>query len=781
MRINRLTTLLAMFVGTLTGMAMAAPLPRLHTAGSKMVDASGNPITLRGCNLGNWLLIEAWMLGWDIEDQETIIKVLADRFGKSKADRLMTLYRDGYITQRDFDLMKSFGFNLVRLPFDSRMMIDEQGALRPDAFKYLDRALEMAEKAGVYVIIDMHGAPGSQSIMDHTGHREQNKLWSDPTLQDRMVELWQTISQRYKDRSVVAAYDILNEPYGDFQTDMRPALRELIPRCYNAIRSTGDNTVVIFPNALGAGITFYGDLKGNGFKQIAFTDHYYAGLFGSPSTLQSHAGVFARTIPEAQAYIEANDAAMLIGEFNVVLEKAGGDAVMRRYFDDFAQRGWMATMWSYKLLKPAAGVQADNWYLVTNEQPLPEIDVRTSSLEEIEAYFRALSTMPLVADEALNTALNAPTPPAIYLPALKPLPTAAPKDRALDQWTLVDVNTTHPAGLARTADGVSITATGSDIFGKSDSFAFLQQLTPRQAVLSARVDSLIDSAAWAKAGVMVRFGEPGSTAYDAAPFAMVNAFADGTVAFLYRESQGAVAQESKRYICPLPFRLALARDENRIDAYVESAPGSWIQIGSATLNSNQPARIGLVTSSNSLTFFTQAAFGDLSLTPTTAPAGKVIPVAHAAIRARGTNLLSDPSFKSIPTPQSSWHQWGDVLTPAGDAQGVTLRSGGGLWKDIDVVPGKTYAFAIRVRRAADAPAMNITLSLEANVDGKLIAIADKSLNTTSIESRDGWSVVRVNAVAPYASMRVLIRTTSLEGVENAMIEIEEAAVWQDDQ
>lgn len=766
-------------VGLLSPSVFASPLPKLRTEGSKMVSLSGKPVTLRGCNLGSWLLIEAWMLGWEIEDQETIIKVLADRFGRSESERLMTLYRDGFITQRDFDLIKDFGFNLVRLPFDSRMLIDEAGSLRPNAFKLLDRGLAMAEKAGIYVILDMHGGPGSQSTMDHTGKRDLNMLWSDPRLQDQMVDLWRTISKRYKDRSVVAAYDILNEPYGDYRTDMRPALRTLIPSCYRAIRSTGDNTVVIFPNALGAGITFYGDLRSRGFKQIAFTDHYYPGLFGSPSTLQSHAGVFARTMPEAQQYLEQNNAAMLIGEFNVVLEKAGGDAMMRRYFDDFARRGWMATMWSYKLLKPAAGVQSDNWYLVTNREALPELDLRKSSLTEIESYFAQLGTMPLAADEELRQTLTSPRPPSIHLPELLPLPISAPKDRTFQDWSLVDVATAKKSGLITTAQSVSIVSTGSDVFGRSDSFAFLQQQAPAKAVLTSSVNSLLDSGSWAKAGLMVRFGNPKSKAYQSAPFAMVNAFADGTVAFLSREAQGESATESKRFISPLPFRIAIARDVNLVEAYVESAPDIWIKIGSATLKSSQPAQIGLMAASNSRTLFTRAEFSRVTLSRSNRPSGRLAETAQASIQSRGENRVKDPYFRTISTGQSAWNQWGNAISTLPGLNGVKVRPGAGLWQDISVAPGKTYAFAIRVRRTPDRPAMNLTLSLEAISGSKSIAITDQGLSTAGIESKEGWSVLRVKAVAPLPTMRVLVRTGSIDGAEQASVEIEEARFWQE--
>lgn len=779
MRIHFLSILMALVISLLTPSAEAS-LPRIRTEGAKMVTSAGAPITLRGCNLGNWLLIEAWMLGWNIEDQETLIQVLTDRFGASEANRLMTIYRDGYIMQRDFDLIKSFGFNLVRLPFDSRMLIDSAGTLRPDAFKYLDRALTMAEQAGVYVIIDMHGAPGGQSTMDHTGKREQNQLWGSTTFQDQMVELWRTISNRYKDRTVVAAYDIVNEPYADFRTDVRPALRTLIPRCYQAIRGNGDNTIVIFPNALGAGITFYGDLKSQGYTQIGFTDHYYAGLFGSPTNLQSHAGMFGRVIPEAQAYLTANNAAMLIGEFNVVLDKAGGDAVMRRYFDDFKQRGWMATMWSYKLLKRDAGVQPDNWYLVTNQQALPDIDVRTSSKALIESYFNQLATMPLAVDEELKSAITSARPPVIHLPVLSTLPTSAPSDRTFKDWSLVDVNTATPAGLIKTNERVSIVTTGTDIFGTSDSFAFLQRTASPIAQLSATVDSLLESNTWAKAGLMVRFGQPGSSLYHAAPFAMVNIFTDGCVAFMFRTTQGGSTQEIKRYIGPMPLRLAMVRNLNRVDAYAESAPNSWVLLGTATMQTTEPARIGMITCSNSQSMFTRSVFNKISYSSAGAPAGTIVQTAQPTIKHVSANLLKDPPFTTIPAAQSAWAQWGNLVIPRVSG-GVVLGTGVGVWQEIDAIAGRSYSLAIRVRRGANSPAMNLTLSLESTINGKQVAITDKTVNTNQIETGSGWSVLRVTTVAPYSKFRVLIRTESVSGADNATVEVEEARLWREDE
>src|SRR5512140_367107 len=97
-----------------------AALSRLHTQGTQWVDAAGGPVALRGCNLGNWLIQEMWMHNMKLEgipDQYTLEQVLAKRFGEERKDALLEMYRRNFITARDFTIIKSFGMNVVRLPF----------------------------------------------------------------------------------------------------------------------------------------------------------------------------------------------------------------------------------------------------------------------------------------------------------------------------------------------------------------------------------------------------------------------------------------------------------------------------------------------------------------------------------------------------------------------------------------------------------------------------------------------------------------------------------------
>src|SRR5207237_7239203 len=115
------------------------------------------------------------------------------------------------------------------------------------------------------------------------------------------------------------------------------------------VRATVAMQVVVFPCALGKVVALYGDVRGRGYEQFAFTKHFYPGLFGSPATLASHAQTILHDFPDVQRYLDQQQAPFLAGEFNTVLDRCGGELTMRRYYDEFAVRGWMATMWSYKL------------------------------------------------------------------------------------------------------------------------------------------------------------------------------------------------------------------------------------------------------------------------------------------------------------------------------------------------------------------------------------------------------------------------------------------------
>jgi endoglucanase len=414
--------------------AAAAPADApgwIATRGTEFVDAEGRPVILRGCNLGNWLLLEMWMLAIDEDvfpDQHSFEANLTTRFGEAEKDRLMELYRASWITPRDFELVRSFDFNVVRLPFNHRLVEDPAapGTCQEAGLAWLDRAIAMAEAAGLHLILDMHGVPGGQSIDHPTGRVGQNRLWSDPDCVRRTAALWRAIAHRYRDRPAVAGYDLINEPYSDMKTDVRPQLKPIFEAIYRAIREVDDRHIVFAPAPLWGGHGCYGDPHEQGWTNVAFTEHHYPGLFGSPATRETHAAFIRRTLPAKQAELEAVNTPLLVGEWNPIFERLGGGDLARRYFDEYARRGWAATIWSYKLLHREGGVIDDNWYLVSNARPLELPDFQTADVAAIAAFFRSLATMEYVVDEPLRQALTRETAVPVQLPAMEPVaePTA---------------------------------------------------------------------------------------------------------------------------------------------------------------------------------------------------------------------------------------------------------------------------------------------------------------------------------------------------------------------
>ena len=64
----------------------------------------------------------------------------------------------------------------------------------------MDNLVRWCRKYDVYVIIDMHGAPGGQTGANiDDSPKDQPELFSDKANQDRLVDLWVKLADRYKD------------------------------------------------------------------------------------------------------------------------------------------------------------------------------------------------------------------------------------------------------------------------------------------------------------------------------------------------------------------------------------------------------------------------------------------------------------------------------------------------------------------------------------------------------------------------------------------------------
>lgn len=356
-------------------------LTMLKTDGSKWVKASGNQVCLKGTNLGNWLVQEFWMMGQGgngVHDQCTLEAKLTERFGYDEKERLIKLFRDNWITERDFDQLQEFGFNVIRLPILWSVIEDEKNprTLREDAWHYLDWAIAEAKKRDIYVILDLHGALGGQTPNDHTGCSGQNQYWTNTEYQDRTKWLWEQIATKYKDEPAVAAYDPLNEPWGSTAEDMAERVTEL----YETIRAIDDKHIIMLPSHYGS-IDAYGDPAEQGMTNVAFELHPYPGLFGDRPN-DSHYDIHRDWLKCGQTgtagvcdwntRLTELATPMLMGEFQPWQGAGAGEndlggKIGGATYDIFASYGWASTSWAYKLVTVAGGQGQGTWGMVTNE------------------------------------------------------------------------------------------------------------------------------------------------------------------------------------------------------------------------------------------------------------------------------------------------------------------------------------------------------------------------------------------------------------------------------
>ncbi|HWZ90523.1 MAG TPA: cellulase family glycosylhydrolase [Polyangiaceae bacterium] len=235
--------------------APAAPATFVHAQQDQLLDGKGEHLLFRAAAIGNWLLNEGYAMqldGGDADRSRRIEARVTELIGATDAATFWQNYRDNYITEADFTRMAELGFNSVRVAMNARLLLPEgQDQFDESEFKHLSDVVDWGGRHGIYVIFDMHGAPGGQ-----TGRNIDDDINDQPDLfikmdnQDRLVKLWTEIARRFADSPTVAGYDLLNEPLPEqFFSQYVPELYPLYQRVGQAIRTVDTHHLLIVEGA----------------------------------------------------------------------------------------------------------------------------------------------------------------------------------------------------------------------------------------------------------------------------------------------------------------------------------------------------------------------------------------------------------------------------------------------------------------------------------------------------------------------------------------------------
>ena len=183
----------------------------LRVSGTSIINGDGKRIVLKGVNFGGWLMMEAYFM----HAPNTAVRLMKKEFEKSLGPRALAelekAFCDNFIREEDMRRVADFGFNCVRLPFHFSLIETTAYAYSKAGLSYLDEALRWARKYGVYVILDLHAAPGAQNHDWHSDSLGKADFWTSASCRKRVYALWEFLADHFKDEPMVAGYDVLNE------------------------------------------------------------------------------------------------------------------------------------------------------------------------------------------------------------------------------------------------------------------------------------------------------------------------------------------------------------------------------------------------------------------------------------------------------------------------------------------------------------------------------------------------------------------------------------------
>lgn len=246
---------IGLFLLSLSFTAIVAAQGFLHTSGKYIYNGEGNEVILRGIGTGNWLLQEGYMMksaevaGPMYQFRQKLIQTI----GQERTDIFYEAWLNNHFTRRDADSMKAWGFNSVRVAMHYKWLtlpIEDEPVSGQDTwleagFVRLDSLLAWCRDNQLYLILDLHGAPGGQGRESNISDYDPSKpsLWESAENRRKTVALWARLAERYSNEPWIGGYDILNEP--NWELPGGTLLKQLYVDITNAIREVDTNHIII--------------------------------------------------------------------------------------------------------------------------------------------------------------------------------------------------------------------------------------------------------------------------------------------------------------------------------------------------------------------------------------------------------------------------------------------------------------------------------------------------------------------------------------------------------
>ncbi len=358
----------------------------------------GEEVILKGFNAGGYLVIEHWMCAFtpfspnpdetgDRFDHETVTNIFTKRFGKERTVELWSHYRDCFWTNNDYLNAKEMGVNSIRLPFSYMSLDPEYNNVyeiegKKYNFEILDNFIKNCADQGIYVILDMHGAYGTQNGQDHSGTElgtaEEVDFYTNLEKQEKTIDLWVEITKRYKDNPAIACFDLLNEP-GEKANQTGEIHWEFYDKLTKAIREVDSDRILMYESCWdGRNLP---DPSQYNWTNCIYSFHNYTGT----EDINSHLNSFRNKLNGIN--YQTFDGPYNMGEFTCYGNKDSWIQTLAF----LNENNWSWHTWTYKLNIKPNGYSYPGWGIYyTYADP---VDPLNDSYDEIWEKFEGINTL----------------------------------------------------------------------------------------------------------------------------------------------------------------------------------------------------------------------------------------------------------------------------------------------------------------------------------------------------------------------------------------------------
>ena len=354
---------------------------------------------IRGTNLGNWLVLEKWMMPEMFESTGTEDETwLSRKLPQEELRAKLKAHRDTYITETDVKEIAEMGLNTVRLPVPYQIFDDRPPLV--GCVEYVDTAFDWAEKYGLKILLDLHTVPGSQNGYDNGGITGVCKWCKNPKEVEFALTVLERLAKRYGNREGLFGIEVLNEPISWIVYVTAPStgkaadkeeakgsgyvplsfLKPFYKKAYNKLRAIlPDEKVIVFHDGfrLTSWNSFFRESR---MKNVMLDTHIYIFAMenfvpiAKPWVYQLYVNINRRQIRRVQ-----KDIPVLVGEWCISNKYANRMDRSVMDFEKYAQAqkkkyneiasmqldawkesaGWF--YWNYQLLRDRSTPTDENW------------------------------------------------------------------------------------------------------------------------------------------------------------------------------------------------------------------------------------------------------------------------------------------------------------------------------------------------------------------------------------------------------------------------------------